>query len=101
MADSPAFDLACDMLEAETSLERIEARGTMRLALKQAGLNAKSVSPDQLAVVVDKVLPKELIARGVTNPSAACARLRDSLGRLVVADAGDAPESLFVRMGHA
>jgi len=101
MADSPAFDLACDMLEAETSLDRIEARGTMRLALKQAGLNAKSVSPDQLAVVIERVLPTELIARGIGNPGAACTRLCGALARLVVPDAGDAPEALFVRMGQA
>jgi hypothetical protein len=101
MADSAAFDHACDMLEAETSLERLEARGTVRIALKEAGLNAKSVSPDQLAVVVEKLLPRELISRGVTDPNGACARLCEMLGGLEAPDAGDAPESLFVRMGAA
>jgi len=101
MADSPAFELACDMLEAETSLYRIEARGTMRLALRQTGLNAKSVSPDQMAVVVEKLLPQELVMRGVASPGSACARLRDGLGRLQSVDSGDAPEAMFVRMGQA
>jgi hypothetical protein len=45
MADSPCFDRVCAALESETSLDRIEARGTVRLALKGAGLDAASDTP--------------------------------------------------------
>jgi hypothetical protein len=38
MADSASFDLVCEVLERDTSLERLEARGTVRLALKQTTL---------------------------------------------------------------
>lgn len=99
-AESAAFEVACDVLEAGTSLERLEARGTVRLALKQAGLSPKSVSPDQLAVVAERLLPHELLARGI-GPDLVCPQLREALGRLEVTDADDAPEALFVRMGQA
>ncbi len=101
MSDSAAFELACDVIEADTILERIETRGTIRLALKEAGLSAKSVSPQQLTVVVDKLLPRELTARGVANPGRVCDRLRDELDRVDVGALDEAPEALFVRMGEA
>ena len=31
-----AFDRLCEFLEAETSFDRLEARGTVRIALKKA-----------------------------------------------------------------
>ena len=47
MADSPAFDCVCEKLEEAPPRDRLQARGTVRLALKQAGLDARSVTPDQ------------------------------------------------------
>lgn len=101
MADSLAFELACDLIEAETDLDRIESRGTMRLALKAAGFNPKAVSPDELAVVVEKLLPGELTARGVANSNSVCARLCDALDGVGAMPLEEAPEALFVRMSHA
>jgi hypothetical protein len=99
MADSIAFTTACETLEGSTSLDRLEARGTVRLALKQAGLDAGTVSPSQLRVVVEKVLPVELESRGV-DPGAiggvisALNGLSD--GGVI---AGDSPEAIFSRLG--
>ena len=67
MADSPAFDWTCTELENETDLDRLEARGTVRIALKSSGLEAGTVLPDQMRVVIEKVLPTELGARGVVR----------------------------------
>ena len=53
MADSNAFTTLCEKLEQSSTLDRLEARGTVRLSLKQAGLEAASVSASQL---VDPVL---------------------------------------------
>ena len=75
MADSKAFTTLCEELERASSLDRLEARGTVRLALKQAGLEANAVSASQLAVVVEKILPAELRTRGVDNPDALCGQL--------------------------
>src|SRR5690606_5066988 len=64
MAGSQAFEWLCEAIEAGTSLERLEARGTVRIALKQAGLEARSATAAELAVVVGKILPRELRQRG-------------------------------------
>ena len=69
MADSAAFELACGELEHATSLERLEARGTVRLALKETGLEARAVTPHQLVAVLTKVLPQELTDRGIERRS--------------------------------
>ena len=61
------FDFTAERLEHHTSLDRLEARGTLRIALKAAGLKAKSVSAAQLCVVFEKLMPDELDAG--TNPA--------------------------------
>ena len=101
MAGSQAFEWLCEAIEAGTSLERLEARGTVRIALKEAGLEAGSVTPDELAVVVAKVLPRELRQRGVAEEAALCSRLTAGLRTL---DAGappkaDTPDAIFRRLG--
>ena len=65
MADSATFEWVCNELEQRTSLDRLEARGTVRLSLKQAGLEPGTVTTEQMKVVLEKVLPSELDSRGV------------------------------------
>lgn len=99
MSDTRAFDLACDQLEAGTSLERLEARGTVRLALKQAGLEARSVTPEQMSVVVSRILPEELATRGVEGASSLCESLSADLKNLEAGDVGETPDAIFRRLG--
>lgn len=66
------FDLAADQLEQRTHFAKLEARGTVRLALKSAGLEPREVSAAQMAVVFTRVMPNELRARGVENPEPVC-----------------------------
>ena len=99
MADSAAFDFACAELERSTSLDRLEARGTVRIALKQAGLEARSVMPDQMQVVVEKVLPAELSTRGIENPEAICSALAAGLAGVDGGSAGETPDAVFARLG--
>lgn len=98
MADSEAFSVLCDALETASSLDRLEARGTVRLALKQAGLEARGVTASQLGVVVDKILPAELKARGVENDI--CPQLRTALAGVANSSASDSPEAVFSRLGN-
>ena len=42
MADSAAFTFVCTTLEESTALDKLEARGTIRLALKEAGLDGEN-----------------------------------------------------------
>ena len=84
MADATAFQRVCGELEAGTGLSTLEARGTVRLALKQAGFDAKSVNPQQMSVVVRKLLPGELSLRGIEGSEGLCERIA-----VVLAACGD------------
>jgi hypothetical protein len=99
MADSAAFDFVCDRLEEGSSLDRLAVRGTVRIALKQAGLEASSVTPEQLSVVVEKVLPAELSARGVDGYEGLCATIRSGLASLAPGSRSDTPDAVFERLG--
>jgi hypothetical protein len=99
VADSAAFDFACTELERSSSLDRLEARGTVRIALKQAGLEARSVLPDQMKVVVEKVLPSELSTRGVENAESICSSLAAGLVGVDGGAASETPDEVFARLG--
>ena len=102
MAGSQAFEWLCEALEAHSSLERLEARGTVRIALKEAGLEARTVTSSELAVVVRKILPRELHQRGVTDESALCERFAAGLRNLEQGSgrpAQDTPDAIFRRLG--
>jgi len=97
MADSEAFDYVCDQLEQNSSLDRLAARGTVRIALKQAGLEARSVSPDQMAVVVEKLLPEELSTRGVD--ASICPTILVALKGMAPGETEETPDAVFKRLG--
>ena len=99
MADSAAFEFACDLLEARTSLERLAARGTVRIALKQAGLEARSITSEQMAVVVKKLLPAELTSRGVDAGEAICQAILSGLGGVATGPVSETPDAVFKRLG--
>jgi hypothetical protein len=73
------FDLAAERLEHHTGFDSLEARGTLRIALKIAGLTAKSVTVGALCVVFEKVMPDELEKRGVSDAAVACNAVIDNL----------------------
>ena len=60
-----AFAQASQRLAQRIHLTGPQARGTVRLALKAAGLDAQTVTNKQLAVVFSKVMPEKLEAHGV------------------------------------
>lgn len=99
MADSEAFDFVCDQLEQATELDRLAARGTVRIALKQAGLEARTVSPVEMGVVVEKLLPKELVTRGVEGGDAVCGRIKQGLASLAPGKPAETPDAVFRRLG--
>ena len=79
MADSPVFDRSCAELEQRTGLDRLAARGTVRIALKSAGLDVAGVDAAQMVVVLRKVLPAELSTRGIGDATAVCDAIADVL----------------------
>jgi hypothetical protein len=99
VADGSTFDFLCGELERASSLDRLEARGTVRIAIKQAGLDPHTATPQELAVVVEKVLPGELIARGVEGADGLCAALAKQVGAREAGEARETPEAIFARLG--
>jgi hypothetical protein len=102
VADSAVFEWACETLERASGLSRLQARGTMRIVLGQAGLDSRSVRASQLRVVASRLLSKELRARGLTNVEAICDELSacpPSVERGAEVPAND-PEEVFKRLGR-
>ena len=99
MADSAAFEFACGQLEARTSLDRLAARGTVRIALKQAGLEARSITPEQMAVVVQKILPTELASRGIDTVEEVCQAILGGLRGVSAGPVAETPDAVFKRLG--
>ena len=58
------------------NMDRWTARGTLQLALMDAGLEAANASAAQLMIVVDRLLPRQLQSHGGADVNAICSRLR-------------------------
>ncbi len=101
MADT-LFDIAAESLERHTHLNRLEARGTLRIALKAAGLEPHSVTAEQLKVVFEKLMPGELEKRDVSDAAAVCLAVAEEIARTPVQSGPDASTDLdevFGRLG--
>jgi hypothetical protein len=73
------FDVTAQKLEQKTGFSQLEARGTLRIALKSAGLDPGSFTLDELRVVFEKLMPGELDQRGVKDTAGACAAVMRDL----------------------
>ena len=96
------FDFAAERLEQHTSFNRLEARGTLRIALKSAGLDPTSLTVDQLAVVFEKLMPGELEQRGVSHAASVCGAVIEDLANSPTptdAAASDDVDGIFRRLG--
>jgi hypothetical protein len=79
MADWPVFDWVSGELERRTEMSRLEARGTVRLVLKDAGLDPATVTVTQMSVVIERLLAAALARRRVEEPEELCKVLRSGL----------------------
>lgn len=99
VADSETFEKTCSELARTGALDSLSARGTIRIILKASGLDAKTVDAREMLVVVDKLLPGELIARGVEAPESICSQIGSALQLLPKSRDVASPESVFARLG--
>jgi hypothetical protein len=98
------FDLAAEKLETSTDMDRLEARGTLRLALKEAGLDARKLTLPQLRAVFERLMPKELDARGVSDAAKTCEAAIDEIARSAEAldiASSASPDDVFKRLGES
>ena len=96
------FEFVASTLQDATELDKLEARGTVRIGLKEAGLDARGVSKEQMAVMLQRTMPKELSSRGVESPDTICQSLVTALKGFSAADgekSSESPEDVFRRLG--
>jgi hypothetical protein len=96
------FDCAAEKLESLTDLDRLEARGTLRIALKEAGLDTKTLSLTQLEAVFDRMMPQQLALRAVDDTEAICsAVIKDVRMSGIASDssAASSADEIFSRLG--
>ena len=98
------FEFVAETLLKKSDLENLEARGTIRLALKSSGLTAREVTPEQMAVIITQVMPRELRVRGVENPEGVCQALAQAVKDFDHGDGdsdGASPEDVFRRLSRS
>jgi hypothetical protein len=96
------FDIAAEKLGESSDMERLAARGTLRLALKQAGLDADNLTIPQLRTIFERLMPKELEARGVADAAASCKTAMDAIESVASEDelaTSNSPDEIFKRLG--
>lgn len=97
---SQAYDEFCRQLELCASLTDLQAMGTARILVKEAGLDARTATPAQLAVVSSKLLPRQLEVLGVAGGERVAAQIQVALTALTPSSAAsNAPEAVFRRLG--
>jgi len=95
------FDFAAERLEHHTGFSQLEARGTLRIALKVAGLDPSAFTAGQLCVVLKKVMPGELDSRGVSDVQDVCAAVLadlESAGDAAADASTTSPDEIFRRL---
>jgi len=99
--DTDPFTIVSDRLCELSSLDRLEARGTIRLGLKKAGVDVGCFGLDDLEAVFAKIMPEELAARGCTDPRAICDGILKSLDGQVPQTATGSRDEIMRRLGRA
>ncbi len=102
MAVSPVFEWVSSELQRRTPLSRLEARGTVRLLLKQAGLEPGSVTAAQMDVANRRLMPAALKVRGIDDADSLSTELAPALARAAAEHRLESAESaydVFERLG--
>ncbi len=73
------FEAVCEALERATYFNRMQARGTIRLAMRTMGADVRRVDIGQMTRVLDRQLPRELESRRVSDVSKVCAKVKACL----------------------
>jgi hypothetical protein len=103
-ADSPVFEALCRGLERHTELNQLQARGVVRLLLRDAGIEPDELDKQQAAVLIDKLMPDRLLRQGIEADvvGAVCGSLQALVNAVV--DAGvvyAGPNAMLRRLDNA
>ena len=75
MSTSTVFEWVGAALQEQATLPAAQARGMLRLALRDGGVDAATVTTKEMAAVIDRLLPDRLRKGGVAEPANVCLRL--------------------------
>ncbi len=101
MGDSPIFEMVVMRLMQQSGLSDQHCRQTVRVALRDAGLDPMTVTSRQMRVVCKKVLGHHLDLQNIDPKDAEsiCADLSDLLSSSdLPAPSQQSPESIFYRL---
>lgn len=93
------FDAAAEGLEEHTQFDRLEARGTLRIVLKESGLEVDKITFGELKVVFAKLMPPELEMRAVADAVSVCEAVISRLSSMDQAAVGKSTDEIFGRLG--
>ncbi len=95
------FDWLGDRVSQRSALSRPEARGMLRMVLRDCGLQADTVTVAQLKVVVLRALGAALARVKVDAPEQVCAALAQDLESApLAAPKAEDPADIFGRLGR-
>lgn len=101
MSHSPVFEWLSEELARRSSLTLMQSRGTVRIALQSAGLESRTLKKEPALVVVERILPRELTARGVANAPTVCMEIAAALRSMTFTSTGpESPDAAFARLGR-
>jgi len=84
-----------------TGFDALKSRGTVRLALQNAGLEPRTLTKEQAEVLLSRVLPQELKLRGIADATVQCTQMAMALKRLrFERTAPESAEAAFARFGR-
>ncbi|MEO1482505.1 MAG: hypothetical protein AAFU77_10400 [Myxococcota bacterium] len=101
MAGSAVFRWLCEELEKRTQLNRLQARGAVRLLLRDAGLEARSLNPVQASALVRKRLRPALERQGVSDAGAVRDGITSDLSKKSFPVVPESAEDIFSRLGRS
>jgi hypothetical protein len=98
---SDLFTSVADRLIQLSELGRLEARGTIRIAFKKAGVDVRNFGLDDLEAVLTKIMPRELEKRGCSDAGSICDAIMKSLKGDVPKTAVRSKDEIMRRLGSA
>jgi hypothetical protein len=99
--DSDSFTIVADRLRELSELDRLEARGTIRLAFKKAGVDVACFGLEDLQAIFATIMPEELEIRGCEDTRGICDAIIQSLKGRVPEKATQPRDEIMRRMGDA
>jgi hypothetical protein len=100
MSQSPVFEWVAGRLQTATRWSAMEARGTLRLALKEMGVDPRFVTKREMLAVLRTRLNRALEARRYSDARQLCAWFEEELTHATFEREVESPEAIFQRFGR-